>query len=203
LDVNDININSDDSDIIASFNNGNEHSFNYLVLKYQKRIYWVIRRMVLDHDDADDIMQEVFVKLYKSIKNFRGDSSFYTYIYKIAVNYSLNHLKKQKNTSSRVKDLDEESYRISSNDSLQDEDYDIASRKAILEEAIKKLPEQQRAVFNLRFYDNLSYEEIAKILNKSVGGMKANYFHAVKKLKRLLKGKGMMGLLIKYLILIL
>ena len=78
-----ININSEDSDIIESFNKGNNNAFNYLVLKYQKKIYWVIRKIVLDHDEADDITQEVFLKIYDSLKSFRGDSKFFTYIYKL------------------------------------------------------------------------------------------------------------------------
>jgi RNA polymerase sigma-70 factor (ECF subfamily) len=149
--------------------------------------------MVLDHDDADDITQEVFVKLYKSLKDFRGESSFYTYLYKIAVNYSLNYLKKQKKVTERTKDIDDESYKLSSDDALQDEGYDEAIMKKVLTEAIKTLPEQQRAVFNLRFYDNLNYEEISKIMKKSVGGMKANYFHAVKKIEEIIRQKRLNG----------
>ena len=193
MEVNNININSEDSDIIESFINGNESAYNYLVLKYQRKIYWVIRKMVLDHDDADDITQEVFVKLYKSLKDFRGESSFYTYLYKIAVNYSLNYLKKQKKVTERTKDIDDESYKLSSDDALQDEGYDEAIIKKVLTEAIKTLPEQQRAVFNLRFYDNLNYEEISKIMKKSVGGMKANYFHAVKKIEEIIRQKRLNG----------
>jgi len=193
LEVNNININSEDSDIIESFINGNESAFNYLVLKYQRKIYWVVRKMVLDHDDSDDITQEVFVKLYKSLKDFRGESSFYTYLYKIAVNYSLNHLKKQKKVTERTKDIDDESFRLSSGDALQDEGYDETIMKKVLIEAIKTLPEQQRAVFNLRFYENLSYEEISKITKKSVGGMKANYFHAVKKIEEIIRQKRLNG----------
>ncbi len=193
MEVNNININSEDSDIIESFINGNESAYNYLVLKYQRKIYWVIRKMVLDHDDADDITQEVFVKLYKSLKDFRGESSFYTYLYKIAVNYSLNYLKKQKKVTERTKDIDDESYKLSSDDALQDEGYDEAIMKKVLTEAIKTLPEQQRAVFNLRFYDNLNYEEISKIMKKSVGGMKANYFHAVKKIEEIIRQKRLNG----------
>ena len=195
MEVNKLNINSEDSDIIESFVNGNESAFNYLVLKYQRKIYWVIRKMVLDHDDADDITQEVFVKLFKSLKDFRGESSFYTYLYKIAINYSLNHLKKQKKVTERTKDLDDESFKLSSGDALQDVNYDDASMKKVLTEAIKLLPEQQRAVFNLRFFENLSYEEISKIMNKSVGGMKANYFHAVKKIEEILRQKRLKGII--------
>lgn len=174
--------------LIDSFKNGNRNAFNLLVRKYQKRIYMVIRKMVLDHDDADDITQEVFIKLYRSIVDFRGDSKFFTYLYKIAVNYSLNHLNRNKKILPRKSEFDEKledhSY---TNASGADEIIDEKDRSVVLRKAIESLPEQQRAVFVMRYYDNLSYEEISKILNKSVGGMKANYFHALKKIGTCLK----------------
>ena len=182
-----LNIQSDDNEIIENFKNGNQNAYNLLVLKYQKKIYWLVRKMVLDHDDADDITQEVFIRLYKSIDKFRGESQFYTYIYKIAVNLSLNHLNKNKRNYSRNINIDSEAYKIKSNDKSFDEHFDDINRTKILEDAISTLPDQQRAVFNLRFYDNLSYNEIGKILNKSTGGMKANYFHAIKKIEVFLK----------------
>lgn len=182
-----LNIQSDDNEIINNFKNGNQNAFNLLVLKYQKKIYWLVRKMVLDHDDADDITQEVFIKLYKSIDKFRGESQFYTYIYKIAVNLSLNHINKNKRNYSRKINLDSEAYKIKAKEKSSDVHYDEKKRTKILEDAIKTLPDQQRAVFNLRFYDNLSYDEIGKILNKSTGGMKANYFHAIKKIEVFLK----------------
>jgi len=185
----DININSEDSDIIESFNNGNKNAFNYLVLKYQKKIYWIIRKIVLDHEEADDITQEVFLKIYDSLRNFRGESKFFTYIYKIAVNYSLNYLKKNYRILSKKADYDTEVYKISSSDMRPDELPDSVEKTKLLERAIRSLPAQQRAVFNMRFYENLSYEEIGSILNKSVGGLKANYFHATKKIEECLRKK--------------
>jgi RNA polymerase sigma-70 factor (ECF subfamily) len=184
-----ININSEDSDIIESFNKGNKSAFNYLVLKYQKKIYWVIRKIVLDHDEADDITQEVFLKIYDSLKNFRGDSKFFTYIYKIAVNYSINYLNKNKRILSKKADYDTEAFKITSNEMKPDELHDSIQRTKLLEQAIFSLPPQQRAVFNMRFYDNLTYDEIGAILNKSTGGLKANYFHATKKIEEYLKKK--------------
>jgi len=141
--------------------------------------------MVLDHDDADDITQEVFLKLYRSLGDFRGESKFFTYVYKIAVNFSLNHINKNKKINMRKSDID--NVNIRSLDISADEEMNSKERTLILEEAIKSLPEQQRAVFNMRYYDNLTYEEISSIMNKSTGGMKANYFHAVKKLGKFLK----------------
>ncbi|MCE1165827.1 MAG: sigma-70 family RNA polymerase sigma factor, partial [Bacteroidetes bacterium] len=165
----DINLQSSDKDIISDFLEGNRSSFNYLVLKYQKKVYWVIRRLVVDHDDADDITQEVFIKLYKSLPDFRGDSSLFTYLYKIAVNYSLNHLKKNKKKYEREKNIDDESMELKDDAKNAEDIMNDSVNEKLLKEAILVLPEQQRAVFTLRFYDELSYEEIAKILDKSVG----------------------------------
>ena len=180
------NTETDDEVLVREFVNGDRQLFNLLVRKYQKKVYWLVRKMVLDHDDADDITQEIFVKLYGSLKNFRGDSKFFTYLYRIAVNYSLNHLKKISNINS---------YRTGINniDILDvhsiESDYDAGKKKRILEKAIGSLPPQQRAVFNLRFHEGLSYDEISKIMGKSKGGMKANYFHALKGIQKYLKSK--------------
>jgi len=185
LAVDNLNIDSSDTELLESFKNGNQNAFNLIVRKYQKKVYWIIRKMVLDHDDADDITQEVFLKLYRSLSDFRGESKFFTYIYKIAVNFSLNHINRNKKINLRKSDID--NVNIRSLDKSADEEMNSKERTFILEEAIKSLPEQQRAVFNMRYYDNLTYEEISAILNKSTGGMKANYFHAVKKIGKFLK----------------
>ena len=149
--------------------------------------------MVLYHDDADEITQEVFIKLHSSIKNFRGESSLFTYLYRIAMNYSLNHLKRNKKINEKHKNIDDENYQIRNNDLSADEMIDEKSKENILLEAISRLPEKQRAVYNLRFYDGLSYEDISKILKKSEGGLKANYFHAVKKIEEFIEKKKASG----------
>lgn len=184
-----INIDSDDLEIIDSFKKGNDHAFNILVNKYQKKIYWIVRKMVLDHDEANDITQDIFIKIHSSLKDFRGDSKFFTYIYKISVNFCLNHISKKKRTSNREVDIEDETLDIKSDDMATDGHYDEKRKQKLLKEAIENLEGQQRAVFNMRFYDNLSYEEIANVMNKSVGGMKANYFHAVKKIEAYIKSK--------------
>ncbi len=184
-----INIDSDDIEIIDSFKKGNEHAFNILVNKYQKKVYWIVRKMVIDHDDANDITQDIFIKIHSSLKDFRGDSKFFTYIYKISVNFCLNHISKKKRTSNREIDIEDDTLDIKSTDMGTDEHYDEKRKQKLLKEAIENLEGQQRAVFNMRFYDNLSYEEIATMLNKSVGGMKANYFHAVKKIEAYIRSK--------------
>ncbi|OQY76943.1 MAG: hypothetical protein B6D43_08540 [Ignavibacteriales bacterium UTCHB1] len=187
LDKNYINVNSDDTEIIESFRTGNDQAFNHLVRKYQKRVYWVVRKMISDHDDADDITQEVFIRVYKSINEFRGDSSFFTYLYRIAINLSLNFLNKRKRMNGKRADFDFEISKFESNESSAENLIDRPRNEKLFKSAIEQLPEQQRAVFVLRFYDNLTYDEISKILNRSVGGLKANYFHAVKKLQVILK----------------
>jgi RNA polymerase sigma factor (sigma-70 family) len=177
-----LNIESNDNDLISGFLNGENTAFNYIVLKYQKRIYAVVRKMVQNHDDADDITQEVFVKLHGSLKDFRGESALFTYLYKMAVNFSLNHLKKNKINRERtlqVGDIQE----ISSGDKNYDSVYDDDRKAKVISEAIAGLPEQQRLVFSLKFYDDLTYNEISGILNKPVGTLKANYFHAFNKIK--------------------
>jgi RNA polymerase sigma-70 factor (ECF subfamily) len=179
-----LQIDSDDNEIIEAFKNGSQGAFNVLIRKYQKKIYWIVRKMVVDHDDADDITQEVFIKLHSSLNDFRGDSKFFTYLYKIAMNYSLNHLNKKKRETNRSADI--ETLEIASTDKSSDDIIDDSERTKLLEEAIRNLPEQQRAVFNMRYYDDLSYDEISQIMRKSVGGMKANYFHAIKNIQKFL-----------------
>jgi len=188
-----LNLQSEDKQIIDSFLDGNKSAFNIIVLKYQKRVYWTIRRMVVDHDDADDITQEVFVKLYGSLKDFRGESALFTYLYKIAINYSLNHIKKNKNKMLRESPIDNEFTDKYSDKDDAGEPMDSEGKNRLISEAILLLPDQQRAVFNMRFYDDMTYEEISSVLNKSVGGLKANYFHAFKKIQAFLKDKKLKG----------
>jgi RNA polymerase sigma factor (sigma-70 family) len=188
-----LNIQSEDKEIIDSFLDGNNSAFNIIVLKYQKRVYWTIRKMVVNHDDADDITQEVFIKLYSSLKDFRGESMLFTYLYKIAINYSLNHIKKNKNKMAREIPIDNEFTDKYSDKSESDNEMEISRKNKLIADAILVLPDQQRAVFNMRFYDDMTYEEIAAVLNKSVGGLKANYFHAFKKIQTFLKEKKLKG----------
>ncbi len=184
-----INIQTEDSVLIEEFKTGSRQAYNLLVQKYQKRIYWVVRKMVIDHDDANDITQDVFIKIYQSLNDFRGESQFFTYIYRIAVNFSINHLNKNKRLNNGRVDIDAEAFRIADNCTMPGEAYDDKLRERLLEDAVSSLPDQQRAVFNLRYYEGLSYEEISKVMDRSVGGLKANYFHAVKKIQDFLKSK--------------
>ena len=174
-------INTDDLDLINGFKAGNRKCFNLLVLKHQKKVYSNVRKMVLNHDDTDEVTQEIFIKLYESLKDFRGDSKFSTYLYRISINYSLNHIKR--NNAKQIKFSSTNDIDIP-NPIEENIDMTLDSQKKTeyIEKAFSKLPIQQRAVFNMRFYEEMSYEEISKVLNTSIGGLKANYFHAIKKI---------------------
>ena len=176
-----------DTELVKQFKNGEIRGYNEIVRKYQKQVYWIIRKIVKDHDEADDITQEVFIKVYSALKDFREESNLFTWLYRIATNYAINHVKKVKvkNTVSFEIVTEQVEYEEKKADEIIDED----RRRKILEEAIETLPTQQRAVFNMRYYDDLPYEEISSILGKSVGGIKANYFHAVKKIGEYVKFK--------------
>jgi RNA polymerase sigma-70 factor (ECF subfamily) len=171
---------SSDLELVELFQNGNETAFNELVGRYQEKIYWIARRFVTDHDQADDIVQEVFIKVYSALKNFRGESGVYTWLYRITVNVALNALRKQ-----RIRDfirIDEFFETAEDENEQPDAIFEKDEQQKLIEEAIAKLPEKQKAVFILRYHEELSYEEISLILKTSIGGLKANYFHAVKKI---------------------
>jgi len=171
-----------DAELIESFKNSDVSGFNELIRRYQERIYWIARRTVGTHVDANDVVQDVFIRAYEGLKYFRGDANFYTWLYRIAVNVSLNAIRKK-----RIKEFlpyDELWEGIPPSDFRADDPIQRQEYKTILEKAIQKLPAKQRVVFTMRYYDEIPYEELAKILKKSVGGTKANYFQAVKKLAK-------------------
>jgi RNA polymerase sigma-70 factor (ECF subfamily) len=171
---------SSDLELVELFQKGNEASFNELVRRYQEKVYWIAHRFVNDHDQADDIVQDVFVKVYSALKQFRGESSVYTWLYRITVNIALNALRKQ-----RIRDfirIDEFFETAGEETEQPDAIVEKDEQQKLIEEAIVKLPEKQKAVFLLRYYEELSYEEISQILKTSIGGLKANYFHAAKKI---------------------
>ena len=156
-------------------------AFETLLHYYTEPVYWQIRKMVMNHDDANDIVQNVFIKAWTNLNNFRGDAKLSTWLFKIAVNESINFINKEKN---RIKNnggegTDEEVLLRN----LEADDYfdGDALHKELLD-AIAKLPEKQRIVFNMRYFDEMKYEEISEILGTSVGALKASYHHAVKKL---------------------
>ena len=170
----------EDARLIEDFKAGNtERAYTAIVKKYQQRVYWVVRRLIPDHDDADDVSQEVFVRAYQALGDFRSDAQLFTWLYRIAVNVSMNHKRR-----ARVRDfvnIDDMIAQPASGDARPDELLEQNQHKAIISEAIAALPEKQRLVFQMRYFDEMPYEEIAKVMHRSVGGLKANYFHAVRK----------------------
>jgi RNA polymerase sigma-70 factor (ECF subfamily) len=173
--------NRSDLELVQLFQNGDESAFNHLVLRYQEKVYWIARRFMADHDNADDVAQEVFTKVYGSLKEFRGESSVYTWLYRITVNIALNSLRRQKlRDAFRIDEL----FDAADTESVApDVALEKQEERTLIEEAIARLPAKQKSVFILRYYEELPYEDIAKILKTTVGGLKANYFHAVKKIQ--------------------
>lgn len=174
-----------DLELVQQVRNGKREAFTELMRRYQQRVYWVARRIVGSHDDADDVAQETFVKAYLGLGDFRGDSSFFTWLYRIAVNLSLNVVRKQQLISYLRDSPIISSFLPASENPYKDAELkDLESR---LHQAVAKLPEKQRAVFVMRYFDEMSYEEISEVLKTSVGGLKANYFHALRKVQEFLK----------------
>ena len=176
-----------DQELLEKFREeGSRHyAFNLLVKKYQQRLYWHIRRIVIDHDDSNDIIQNVFIKVWKALDGFRNDSQLYTWLYRIATNESITFLnsKKKRFTIS----FDDVEHELSN--SLSSDTYFSGEKIQLkLQQAVLKLPTQQRIVFNMKYYDGMKYEEISAILGVSVGGLKASYHHAVKKIEKYLTG---------------
>ena len=160
-----------------------EVAFAKLVDLYQERMYWHIRRMVHYHDDADDVLQNTFIKIYRNIDRFQGDSKLFTWMYRIATNESITYL--QKRNRSVSEDLESCNPIAITADSYFDGD----EAQLLLKEAVANLPDRQKAVFNLKYYEDLSYDEIAGILEVTAGALKASYHHAVKKIEQYVKSK--------------
>jgi RNA polymerase sigma-70 factor (ECF subfamily) len=172
----------DDNELLFQFKNGTnkELPFSQIIKKYQERLYWHIRRMVIEHEDTNDILQNMFIKVWKNLDNFREDSQLFTWLYRIATNETLTFIEKKKKRFA-VSLSDDESYYI--NKIQADKDFDPKKLEWKLQIAIQKLPEKQKLVFCLRYYDEMPYEEMSKILETSEGALKASYHHAVKKVE--------------------
>ena len=163
-----------------------ESAFNAVVQNYSERLYWHVRRFLCSHDDTNDLMQDIFIKVWKALPSFRGESNIFTWIYRIATNEVLNHLRKQKfmalvqldsSTERLMKKIDDDPH--FNGDALQRE----------LHKAVQRLPEKQRLVFNMRYFDEMKYEEISEITGTSVGALKASYHHAYNKIRTELEDK--------------
>ena len=176
-----MNVKTDDYELIQGFLSGNEQSFNILARKYQERIYWHARRMLSDHDDAHEIVQQVLLVMHSKLKTFNYNSALYTWIYKITSTRSLNLLKKKALRRIFTFSSDETVEKIGYENIV--EDFESRERFLQMEKLLSKLPVKQRQIFVMRNYDDLSYEEISAITKKSVGALKANYFHAFRKIK--------------------
>ena len=174
-----------DSDLLEMFRieSSRNHAFHILVTKYQKRVYWQVRRIIIDNDDANDVVQNVFIKVWKNLGTFKEASSLYTWMYRIATNESLTFLK-QKRANMYVP-FDSVSRSLSHK--LDDNYFSGDAIQKKLQMAILTLPDKQRIVFNMKYYDNIKYEQMSEMLDTSVGALKASYHHAVKKIEAFLK----------------
>lgn len=178
----------DDAELLRLFREDatKEKAFTGIVKKYQEKLYWHIRRMVVDHDDADDVLQNVFIKVWNALGNFREDSRLYTWLYKIATNECLTFLDQQKRKA--AVHLDEMESGLS-NKIRADDGFDANKLEWKLQLAIQQLPEKQRLVFNLRYYEEMPYEEMSRVLDTSEGALKASYHHAAKKIEEFIRGE--------------
>mgnify|MGYP001055848698 CR=1 FL=1 len=178
-----------DGELVAEFKNGTrtqkEKAFAELMRRHRASIYWVCRRLLNAHDEADDVTQTVFLKIFRALPNFQEEAQFSTWAYRIAVNESLNALRIR--TLRKAEPLENLETDLKDESRKPDEELERNEERQLIESAIAALPEKQRAVFIMRYYDERSFEEIASILGGSIGGLKANYFHAFKKVSKFLK----------------
>ncbi len=175
----------EDKLLVEKFLDGNENAFKEITKKYSKRIYWHARGMLNNHLDADEITQEVLIVIYNKLHTFNFDSNLYTWIYRITSTRTINFIRKKK-----VKDFfsisDNKYNDLESEDDIQN-NFEHKDEIKRIEIALAEIPVKQREVFIMRNFEELSYKEISKITGKSIGGLKANYFHALKRITELLK----------------
>lgn len=171
-----------DSELLIQFRDPatKEKAYTAIIRKYQERLYWHIRRMVVEHEDANDVLQNVFIRVWNGLENFREDSQLYTWLYRIGTNECLTYLEQQKKRSSVSFNEVESGLE---NKIKADKHFDPNKLEWKLQLAIQQLPEKQRVVFTLRYYDEMPYEEMSKVLDTSEGALKASYHHAVKKIE--------------------
>jgi RNA polymerase sigma factor (sigma-70 family) len=184
-----------DHELLEMFHSpGKEKAFTLLIEKYQQRIYWHIRRMVQNHDDADDVMQNTFIKIWNGLENFRADSQLFTWLYRIATNETITFLNSRNKRATisfeSNESSDEEDYSPSNYVQAESHPVDGDDIQARLQKAIDQLPEKQKIVFNLRYYDEMPYEQMSDVLDTSVGALKASYHHAAQKIEKFLLGEG-------------
>lgn len=180
------NQNNQDGEILAllAHSSSYERGFRLLVDTYSERMYWQIRKMVLSHEDADDVLQNVFMKVYKNIKNFKGSSKLHTWLHRICINESITFLNKKKKL--QTTSLDQPELGLE-NQLKADAYFDGNEIERKLQVALASLPDKQRVVFNLRYYDEMTYKDMSQLLETSIGALKASYHHALKKVEDSLK----------------
>ncbi len=161
-----------------------DKAFRELMSLYKERLYWHIRKIVISHDDTDDVLQNTFVKVYRNISNFKGDSKLYSWMYRIATNEAITFINKR--AKDRKVDLNEMQYQMAEN-LHADVYFDGNEIQIQLQKAIASLPQKQQLVFNMKYFDDMKYKDISEILDTSVGALKASYHHAVKKIEATLK----------------
>ncbi len=173
---------NDDNLLLQAFKSPDtrEKAFTAIITKYQEKLYWHIRRLVVQHDDANDVLQNAFIKVWKGLENFREDSQLYTWLYRIATNESLTFLEQQKKKNALS--IDGDNAAIVSKLKAE-KDFDGKKAEWKLQLAIQELPEKQKLVFTLRYFDEMPYEEMSKVLDTSEGALKASFHHAVKKIE--------------------
>jgi RNA polymerase sigma-70 factor (ECF subfamily) len=177
---------TDETHLIEQLKNvqSKEKAFRELIKLYKERLYWHIRKIVISHDDADDVLQNTFIKIFKNIDKFNEQSKLYSWMYRIATNEAITFINKRaKNRSVDISDYQQELASTLTSDALFTGD----EIQIILQKAIATLPKKQQLVFNMKYFDELRYNEISEILETSVGALKASYYHAVKKIEHYIK----------------
>ncbi len=184
-------INLSEQELVKQLQNerSRDKAFRVLVLQYQERLYWHIRKIVNSHEDANDVIQNAFIKIYRNINKFKGDSKLYTWLYRIATNESLTFLKKQKRRTTEA--IDNPDINLANQLSSSSDDIDGDAVQQILEKAIETLPEKQKLVFRMRYFEETPYQELSEILGTSVGGLKASYHHAAKKIEEFVRNSAL------------
>jgi RNA polymerase sigma-70 factor, ECF subfamily len=180
-----VNKNISEENILEVLETDTEKAFRLIVEKYGSKIYWHARRLVIVHDDADDVVQNTFINVWKNIRSFRNESSLYTWLYTIATNESLALIKKREKRSSVPLDSLDSIFNLAGEG---DTWFDGNEAERKLQDAILKLPEKQMIVFKMKYFEEMNYEDMSKILKTSVGALKASYHHAVKKIELFISG---------------
>jgi RNA polymerase sigma factor (sigma-70 family) len=174
---------TDDIELLKKFRDESSRNlaFEQIVLKYQKKLYWLVRKIVIDHDDTDDILQNTFIKVWDNLANFREDARLYTWLYRVATNEALTFLKKKRvRYMIPMVDVEHElAGKLSSDPYFSGNKLQMQLQKAVL-----TLPEKQRVVFNMKYFEEMKYEDMSEVLGTSVGALKASYHHAVKKVEK-------------------